>query len=59
MMNCLIPLIINLTAYPIDKTDMMLVEQAKVVCKERYNSCLHKFIKKEQYTYHAICKKMK
>lgn len=36
--------------------DQSTLDRAKMVCRERYKACLGTFIKKDNYTYNAICR---
>lgn len=54
LFTCLATTIINLTPNWAD-LDEKVLSRAKYVCYSRYDSCLKKFIKKEEHLYNAIC----
>jgi hypothetical protein len=52
---CMAATIINESNDPWNQQDQVTLERAEVVCKEKYDSCVEKFIKKEPTNYWVIC----
>lgn len=52
---CALPLLVNLTKEPWTEFDLDTVNRSQKTCKEKYNSCLKKFVKMEEKHYYAIC----
>ena len=52
---CAATIIVNMSTQPLNKKDKETFERAKVRCKEVYDDCLKKFVKRDVGTYWAIC----
>lgn len=59
LLTYLLPVIINLTDYPIEKIDLVARKGAERTCKQMYKGCLDKFYKTDVRSYRAICKSKK
>lgn len=55
MLECVLPLILNLSPFPLNVDDMSVFWSATRTCEKRYKKCLTEFRKTDILDYKAIC----